>query len=133
MLPSENEATVIQIYLGDYINTRLCHQFLIEVGEPFLAFIEFFESKSVRAHLLQPKMALLLNQHFSMFLKPSNRDKMTPRRLLQIDYKDAKMQLSKKEICVGKRVRSFIKKIALSCDSLELFLPGCYQLLSCKL
>ena len=120
VLPSENEATVIQIYLGDYINTRLCHQFLIEVGEPFLAFIEFFESKSVRAHLLQPKMALLLNQHFSMFLKPSNRDKMTPRRLLQIDYKDANMQLSKKEICVGRRVRSFIKKIGISCDSLEL-------------
>ena len=28
VMPSENEATVIQIYLGDYINTRLCHQFL---------------------------------------------------------------------------------------------------------
>ena len=120
VLPSENEATVIQIYLGDYIKTRLCHQFLIEVGEPFLAFIEFFESRSVRAHLLQPKMALLLNQHFAMFLKQANRDKMTPRRLLQVDYKDPNMQLSKKDICVGRRVRSFIKKMGLSCDSLEL-------------
>ena len=34
--PRENEATVIQIYLGDYINTRLCRQFLIEAGQPFL-------------------------------------------------------------------------------------------------
>ena len=45
---------------------------------------------------------------------------MTPRRLLQVDYKDPNMQLSRKDICVGRRVRSFIKKMGLSCDSLEL-------------
>jgi hypothetical protein len=120
VLPSENEATVIQVYLGDYINTRLCHQFLIEVGQPFLDFIQFFESKSVRAHLLFPKMALLLNQQFAMFLKPGYRERMTPRRLLQVDYKDPSMQLSNKDIYVGKRVRAFIKKIGLGCDSFEL-------------
>ena len=120
VLPSENEATVIQIYLGDYINTRLSHQFLIEAGEPFLNFIQFFESKSVRAHLLHPKMAVLLSQHFSMFLTQGNRDKMTPRRLLEVDYKDPQMQLSKKDVFVGRRVRNFIKKIGLSCDSPEL-------------
>ena len=119
-MPSENEATVISIFLGDYIKTRLCHQFLIEAGQPFLKFIDFFESRSVTAHLLFPKMALLLSQHFLMFLKPGERKEMTPRQLLTIDFKNPTMLLPKKDIFVGTRVKEFIKKMNLTCESPEL-------------
>ena len=119
-MPSENETTVIEIFLGDYIKTRLCHQFMIEAGQPFLKFIDFFESRSVTAHLLFPKMVLLLCQHFSMFLKPGNRNEMTARQLLLVDYEDPTMQLSKKDIFVGSRVKDFVKKMQLTCDSPEL-------------
>ena len=94
--------------------------FLLEVGEPFIAFINFFESRMVRAHVLFPKMALLLNQLFTMFLKPEGRDKLTPRRLIKLDYKDKKTQLSREHIFLGEKTRSFIKKIGMTADSPEL-------------
>ena len=65
-------------------------------------------------------MALLLHQLFSMFLKPGNRDTATPKMLLKVDYKDPKMQLGKKEVFVGSRVRNFLKKTGLTYDSPEL-------------
>ena len=102
-MPSETESTAIKIYLGSYITTRLSHQFLIEVGEPFIDFLQFFESRSVRGHLLCP-----------MFLKTSNRDTATTKMLLKVNYKDPKMQLGKKEFFVGSRVRNFLKKTGLT-------------------
>jgi hypothetical protein len=119
-LPSDNETTVINVYLGNYITTRLSHQFLIEVGAPFIDFLEFFESRTVRGHLLFPKMALLLHQLFSMFLKPGDRDTATPKMLLKVDYKDPEMQLGKKEVFVGSRVKNFMKKTGLTYNSPEL-------------
>ena len=58
--------------------------FLLEVGEPFLEFINFFKSRQVRAHLLYTKMGLLLHKLFTMFLKSGGRDRMTPARLLKV-------------------------------------------------
>ena len=74
----ENKTTVIEVFLGDYIPTRLGHMFLLEVGKPFLQFINFFESRQVRAHLLFIKMRLLLHKLFTMFLKPGGKDRMMP-------------------------------------------------------
>ena len=120
ILPSENEATVVKVYLGNYIKTRLCHQFLIEVGDPFIRFIDFFESRAVRGHLIYPKMALLLNQFFSMFLKSGDRATATPKELLLIKYKDPEQQLSKEKVFIGDKARSFMKKVGLSSSSREL-------------
>ena len=119
-LPSENETTVIHVYLGNYIITRLSHQFLIEVGDPFIVFLEFFESRAVRGHLLFPKMVLLLHQLFSMFLKPGDMDTASPRRLLEVEYKDPKLQLNREEVVVGSRVTKFLKEAGLTCKSPEL-------------
>ena len=119
-LPSENETTVIKVYLGNYIITRLSHQFLIEVGAPFIDFLEFFESRAVRGHLIFPKMALLLHQLFSQFLKPGDWDTASPRRLLNVDYKDPEMQLSRGEVVVGHRVNKFLKEAGLTYKSMEL-------------
>ena len=96
-LPSENEATVISNYLGDYIRVRLCHMFLIAAGDPFLKFINFFETRGVRIHLIFPKTVLLLCQHLSFFLKSGDRDKLPVKRLLEVDYKADGMQLIKKD------------------------------------
>ena len=111
---------MISIYLGNYVTTRLSHQFLIEVGNPFIDFLQFFESRSVRGHLLFPKMLLLLHQHFDKFLKPGDRDTATPKRLLNVDYKDPEMQLSREEMVVGPRVEKFLKEAGLTCKSPEL-------------
>ena len=119
-LPSENETTVIEIYLGEYIPTRLAHMFLLEVGEPFINFIDYFESREVRAHVLYTKMALLTAQLFVMFLKPDGRDRLTPKRLLKVDYKDMDMQLSKEDVFLGEKARRFINKIGLTAGSPEL-------------
>lgn len=115
-----NETTVIEIYLGEYIPTRLAHMFLLEVGEPFISFIDFFESREVRAHVLYPKMALLTHQLLVMFLKPDGRDTLSPKRLLKVDYKNKDLQLSKEDVFLGDKARSFIKRIGLTAGSPEL-------------
>ena len=51
----ENKTTVIEVFLGDYIPTKLGHMFLLEVGEPFLKFINFFKSRQVRATSCTPR------------------------------------------------------------------------------
>ena len=117
--PSWNEATVINVYLGDWIRIRLCHMFLIAAGDIFLKFIEFFENKSVRIHLVFPKTVLLLSQLFSYFLKDGDRDRLAPKRLLEVDYKAADMQLSLKNLYIGTPARNFIRKTTLSCESPE--------------
>jgi hypothetical protein len=94
--------------------------FLLEVGEPFISFIDFFESREVRAHALYPKMALLTHQLLVMFLKPDGRDTLSPKRLLKVDYKNKDLQLSKEDVFLGDKARSFIKRIGLTTGSPEL-------------
>ena len=100
--------------------------FLLDVGEPFIAFIDFFESREVRAHVLYPKMALLAHQLLMMFLKPDGRDTLSPKRLLKADYKNKDLQLSKEDVFLGDKARSFIKKIGMTAGSpeLEVFFKG---------
>ena len=128
-LPSENETTVISTYLGDYIRVRLCHMFLIAAGDSFLKFIEFFETRGVRIHLIFPKTVFLLCQHLSFFLKSGDRDKLPVKRLLEVDFKADEMQLSKKDVFIGASARSFIKKIGFTPQSPELgeFFQGVVQ------
>ena len=118
---SENEATVCEIYLGDYIMTRLCHQFIVEAGAPFLSFIDFFERREVTAHLLFPKTLMLVNQHLNLFLKFGNsRESLKAKDLLKFDYKKPELLMTKKELFIGGKAREFIKKMGLTCDSPEL-------------
>ena len=128
-MPSENETTVIEVFLGDYIPTRLAHMFLMEAGEPFLKFINFFESRQVRAHLLFIKMGLLLHKLFTMFLKSGGRDRMTPARLLKVNFKDKELQLSREVMFIGEKAKRFMKKIGLTANSPELheFFEGIYR------
>ena len=119
-LPSENESTVIQIFLGDYINTRLCHLFMVEAGDPFLKFIDFFESRKVRVHLIYPKTILLLEQHLSFFLQTGGRDNLTTSQLLGVDFRDPKLQLGTGQVFLGSGARTFIQKMGLTSSSPEL-------------
>ena len=118
--PSETETTVCEILLGDYIIVRLTNLFLVEASTPFVNFIEFFESRKVRCHLLYSKMALLLSTHLDMFLKDGGRNKMSPKQLLKVDVRDQQMQLPKKDIVIGIKARDFIKEIGLNANSPEL-------------
>ena len=117
----ENEAKVIEIFLGDYINVRLYHMFLVEVGKPFIAFIDFFERREVNAHLIFPKMVLLLNQHLSSFLRDGkDRESGSAKDLLMVDFRDKEKFLNEKDIFVGTKARNFISFIGLNPSSPEL-------------
>ena len=94
--------------------------FLIEAGEPFLQFIEYFEARMVHAHCLFRKMALLINQHLALFLKDGGRQAMKPKQLLKVNYTDPNMLMENKDIFVGSSARMFIKKIGFSSESPEL-------------
>ena len=120
LVPSDNEATVIKVFHGDHIQTVLCHKFITEAGDPFLRFIEFFESRKVRIHLLYPKLLLLMSQQLSFFIKTNGLDLLSPSQLLQIDPEDPELQVEKKDLFVGSKVATFVKKMNLNHNSPEL-------------
>ena len=119
-LPSENESTVINIFLKDYIHVRLYHMFIIDAGDLFLKFIEFFEKRSITMHLMFAKTVILLSTHLSFFLKDGDRERLSARQLLEVDYKKPEMQLHQKDIYVGLKARNFMQKMGFSSQSPEL-------------
>jgi hypothetical protein len=72
--------------------------------------------------LLFPKTTLLLAQHLSFFLKSGFEwDSKTPTELLNVDFRDPKLQLNKKEVFIRSKARSFIAKMGLTSESPELY------------
>ena len=118
---SETEIKILDIFLKDYIEVRLTNQFLIEVGKPFIKFIDFFESREIRVHHRHSKMMLLLSQHLSRFLKDGGieNDNVTPRELLKVDFKNSSNFLSNSEVFVGPLVKKFLKTTGFTPNSPE--------------
>jgi hypothetical protein len=120
-LPSDTEAEIIDVYLKNYIGVRLTNLFLIGACKPFTDFIDFFESRKVRCHLRFEKMVFLLLQHLSFFLKDDgSRDRLSVKKLLEVDYTCVEKQLSKQDIVIGVKVKKFIKEIGMTVESPEL-------------
>ena len=87
--------------------------FLIEAGEPFLRHINFFECQKVQAHSCSQRPHCC-SPSTSLFLESEvDQDSKTPTELLNVDFRDPKLQLNKKEVFVGSKARSFIAKMSV--------------------
>ena len=93
---SETEMIVIEKFLGNYLEVRLSNCFLIEVSQPILKLIDYFESNSVRVHERYDKIVMLLYDYLSKFVKNSgveNNNRATGKDLLKVDFKDPEKHL----------------------------------------
>jgi hypothetical protein len=71
--------------------------------------------------LLFPKTTLLLAQHLALFLNSEvDWDSKTLTELLNVDFRDPKLQLKKKWVFLGSKARSFIAKMGLTSEYPEL-------------
>ena len=117
---SESEKTIIQTYLGDYINTRLTNMFLCAIGKEIISFIDNFEKRSILVHERHGKMMLLLGQFFSYFLKNGGikGGKITGQKLLEVDFKDPSKLLDNRNIYIGNTAKRFVtEELCLAYDS----------------
>ena len=101
--------------------------FLIDVCQPILDYIDFFESRRVRCHLRHPKMAILLSDHMGRFVK-ENVALLTPTQLLKVDLGEGNL-LPKKKVMLGTGVDRLLMKMDMSPDSPEIkpFIDSVYK------
>ena len=116
--PSETEKIILDTFLGNYIEVRLTNLFLVEVCQPMIDFIDFFESRKVRCHLRYPKMAILLSDHLARFVK-EDISKLNPRELINVKTKEENI-LPVKDIVLGSGVTKFMKEMDMTVDSPEM-------------
>lgn len=128
-VPSETETIVMEIFLsgGGYLEVRLTNLFLIEVCQPFLDFIDFFESRKVRCHLRHPKIAILLADHMNRFVE-ENTALLAPKELVKVDLGDQNL-LPRTKVVVGVGVKRLLKDSGLTVDSPEVrpFMESVYR------
>ena len=106
---SETEKIIIEIYVGDYINTRLTNMFLCAVGKDVVSFIDHFEKRTVLVHEKHGKMVCLLAQYLSYFLKNGGIDdgRITA-QLIDVNFKDPSQLLENRNIFIGHAAKNFI-------------------------
>jgi hypothetical protein len=127
---SETEATIIAIYIKNYLLVRLLNKFIIFVVTPINLYIDFFESRDVRVHHRYGKMVTLMHDHLGLFLKEKPSVDANPAAMLKLNFdaakdatkaaKDTPKFLSKKDVLIGKDARDFIKDLGLDVESPEL-------------
>ena len=115
---SETETVIMEIFLVKYLEIRLTNLFLIDVCQPLLDYIDFFESLRVRCHLRHPKMAILLSDHMGRFVK-ENVALLTPTQLLRVDLGEGKL-LSRKEVMLGTGVDRLLLEMGMTPESPEI-------------
>jgi hypothetical protein len=116
-VPSEMETVIMEIFLGNYLEVKLTNLFLIDVCQPFLDYIDFFESRRVRCHLRYPKMALLLADHMGKFVK-QNVALLSPTQLLKVDLGEGNL-LAQDKVVVGLGVSKLLKEMGVTVNSRE--------------
>jgi hypothetical protein len=121
--PTKTEMTIITIYKMNYVEVRLTNQFIIDVSSPLIKFLDFFESSKVRIHMQFRSIVNLTFNLFSKFLKNAGlneKDSVTGKTLLTVEYKDPMLQLSDGNIFLGPRVETFLKTLKLTRESKEI-------------
>jgi hypothetical protein len=94
--------------------------FLIEAGKLFLRHINFFECQKVQAHScsLRPHCCSPSTSLSSSIPRSTGTQRLT--ELLNVDFRDPKLQLKKKWVFLGSKARSFIAKMGLTSEYPEL-------------
>ena len=126
--PSDTEQVIMDIFLKNYLEVRFTNLFLIDVCQPFLDYIDFFESRKVRCHVRFPKMALLLAEHMGKFVA-ENTAELSPSQLLKVDVLNPNTWLAKDKVMVGQGVNKLLKETGFTVESRELrnFMESVYR------
>ena len=120
---SKTEMIVVEKYKGNYLEVKLASLFIIDVSKPVMDLISFFESNKIRIHDKQGKLVILLYDYLSKYLKQAGlegNNNPTGEQLLKVKYKDTNIQLSNKDIYLGSRVETLLRKLGISRDSTEI-------------
>ena len=100
--PTETEITILTEYRNNYLELRLTNKFILDVSAPLIKFLNFFESTEVRVHLRFATILDLVYNFLSKFLHnaglKADEVKVTGKRLMKIDYKLKRLQLSDQQI-----------------------------------
>jgi hypothetical protein len=66
---SDTEMIVLEKYIGKYLEVKLSTEFLLDVYEPVMELISFFESEKVRIQDRHKKLVSLVHNCFGKFMK----------------------------------------------------------------
>ena len=120
---SETEMIVVEKYIGNYLEIRLTSLFILDVAKPVMELISFFESSKIRIQDQHAKLVLLLYDYLGKFVKNAGLDgnnNLTGEALLKVKFKDESKQHSNKDLFIGSNVQSFLLKLGINRDSLEI-------------
>ena len=119
--PTETEMTLLEKYMGNYVEVRLTNKFLLDVTAPLMKFLDTFEKNEVKVHVRFEKIVSLIYDFASKYLKNAglddDEDTITAKKLLKIKFTDEDLQLSNKDIFLGPSVDSFLEEMKLKRDS----------------
>ena len=122
--PTDTEMIILQEYKCNYMELRLTNKFILDVSEPLINFLDYFESNEVRIHQQFGRIVDLVFNFLSKFLKNAGmkeeETEVTGRRILKVDFKDKKYHLDDEKIFLGTRVDNFLKEIGLNRNSVEI-------------
>ena len=122
--PTDAEMTILQEYKGNYMELRLTNKFILDVSEPLINFLNYFESNEVRVHQQFAKIVDLVFNFLSKFLKNAGMEDeetvVTGKRILKVDFKNKKNHLEDEKIFLGTRVDNFLKEIGMKRNSVEI-------------
>ena len=124
---SDTEMIVLEKYLGKYLEVKLSTKFILDVCEPVMELISFFESEKVRIQDRHKKLVTLFNNFYGKFMKNAGceegsemNNNSSVEDILKVKYDDRSKQLSDEEIFLGPKVESLLTELGLRRTSPEI-------------
>ena len=121
------EEFILKNFSSDIIRVRLCNMFILDVGEQIMTLINHFEAEDPNIYERHEVIADFLVTFMGKFLVNgggiSDEDeeiKIVIADLLQLNFRDRKVQLSNKDIFLGPRADDLILELGLTRSSPEL-------------
>jgi hypothetical protein len=118
---TDTEHVILKEYLANYIYLRLTNKFIIDVSEPIIYIIDFFESSTPRIHERWDRMYQFFFDILGKFVKnAANLQEKRMSAVLRIDFSDSSYHLDNKRVFLGPKVDCFLKELDLTRDSKEI-------------
>ena len=118
---TETEHFILKEYLSNYVYIRLTNMFLIDVSDPIVYMIDFFESSSPRIQERFDRMYQFFFTIIGKFVKnAANLQTKSLSAILAMDFSDPSLHLEAKNIFLGSKVDLFLREMNLTRDSKEI-------------
>ena len=129
-----SEQTILREFMANYLETRLCNMFLIDVAKPINQLIKHFEQDEPRIYETYEQLSTFLYTFMSKFLMNAGLgenmgENIKAKDLLAVDFRDLDLHLSKRKIFLGSQAEEFLKTAGLTRESPELgsFFKGVFD------